>query len=77
LVSDYTTAFRSNMANRPLAIRKKDGENMTVCENCGYTVRDGIKHRTDGDGHCEIVEADTERVIGFTNRKAPKQMYKK
>ena len=42
---------------------------MTVCENCGYTVRDGIKHRTDGDGHCEMVEADTERVIGWTSRK--------
>jgi len=47
---------------------------MTVCKNCGLQVRDGVKHRTNDDGDCEIVEAETERVIGFTNRKAPRRM---
>jgi len=42
---------------------------MTVCENCGYQIRDGTKHESDQDGHCQIVEVDSERIVGWTNRK--------
>jgi hypothetical protein len=40
-----------------------------ICENCGYEVREGKKHNGDGEGHCQIVETDTERVVGFANRR--------
>jgi hypothetical protein len=50
---------------------------MTICETCGYEIGEGKKHQSDGDGHCQIMEIDTERVVGWTNRKQPKQMYKK
>ncbi len=50
---------------------------MTLCENCGYEVKPDKKHNSDGEGHCQIVEADTERVVGFANRKPARQMYKK
>jgi hypothetical protein len=50
---------------------------MSECPNCGYEVRPDTKHNADGEGHCQIVEVDTEWVVGFANRKPAKQMYKK
>ncbi len=49
---------------------------MTVCETCGYEVQDGRKHQSDGDGSCQIIEVDTERVVGFANRKY-RDLYKR
>jgi len=49
---------------------------MTVCENCGYEIREGKKHNGDGEGHCQIVEVETERVIGFANRRE-RDLYRK
>lgn len=42
---------------------------MNTCETCGYNIRDGTKHQGDGEGRCQIVETETERVVGFANRK--------
>src|SRR5207249_10334250 len=52
------------------------GETMTICETCGYEIRDGKKHESDGDGSCQIIEVDTERVVGFAHRKQ-RDLYKK
>ena len=49
---------------------------MTLCECCGYEIREGKKHQSDGDGSCQIIETDTERVVGFAHRKT-RDLYKK
>jgi hypothetical protein len=50
---------------------------MTVCENCGYEIRESKKHNSDGEGNCQIIEANTERVVGWAHRKLPRDLYKK
>lgn len=49
----------------------------SVCENCGYDIRETTSHRRDGDGHCLIIDVETGQVRGAANRKQPKDMYRK
>jgi len=49
---------------------------MTFCENCQREIMPGRKHQSDGDGSCQIVETETERVVGFAHRKT-RDLYKK
>jgi hypothetical protein len=49
---------------------------MTICETCGYEIKEGRKHQSDGDGRCQIIDPDTERVIGFARRRE-RDLYKK
>jgi hypothetical protein len=49
---------------------------MTICESCGYEIREGKKHQSDGDGRCQIVNVETEQVVGWTNRRT-RDLYKK
>jgi hypothetical protein len=42
---------------------------MNQCENCGYEISQDTKHRADGDGHCLILDLETQRVRGAANRK--------
>jgi hypothetical protein len=49
---------------------------LTICETCGYEIREGTKHQSDGDGQCQIIDTETERVFGWTHRKY-RDIYKK
>jgi len=42
---------------------------MTVCENCGSEIRENRKHQSDGDGQCQIIDSESEQVVGWTQRK--------
>jgi hypothetical protein len=47
-----------------------------VCPNCGYEIRESKKHNSDGEGNCQIIDANTEQVVGFAHRKT-RDLYKK
>jgi hypothetical protein len=53
------------------------GKSKMICESCGYEIREGTKHRGDGEGRCQVVQIDTELVVGWTNRKQARDMYRK
>lgn len=53
---------------------------MTICDSCGYEIREGQKHQSDGDGSCIIltIEENREpRVTGHARRRQPKDLYAK
>lgn len=50
----------------------------SLCGNCGWPIRSERKHETSQEGfECIVREIDTERVVGWSRRKQPKDLYKK
>jgi hypothetical protein len=49
---------------------------LTICETCGYEIREGKKHIPESDGRCQIVMADSEVIVGWATRKT-RDLYKK
>jgi len=49
---------------------------MTFCENCQSEITDGRKHQSDGDGKCQVINIETEQVVGWTSRKT-RDLYKR
>ncbi len=51
---------------------------MTICDNCGWTIREGRMHEKEIEGQqCIVVESDTKRPLGFSRRKLAKNLYKR
>ena len=51
---------------------------MTECPNCGNEIRENRKHLNESvNVECMVVEADTEKVVGFSRRRFGKDLYKK
>jgi hypothetical protein len=49
---------------------------MTICENCGWEIRENRRHQDIGNNKCLVTESDTERPVGWSSRRY-RDIYKK